>query len=36
MNRIRWRIAAPYILLIIAFMVGLGAYLSTFFRDSYI
>ena len=36
MNKIRWRIAAPYILLILAFMLGLGIYLSNFFQQSYI
>lgn len=32
----RWRIALPYVLLIILLMVGLGVYLSTFIRDIYL
>lgn len=36
MNKIRWRIALPYILLILTFMLALGAYLSNTFQRSYI
>jgi len=34
-NTIRWRIAIPYVLLIVAFMGGLAFYLSNFVRSSF-
>ncbi len=34
-NTIRWRIAFPYVVLIVAFMGGLAFYLSSFVRQSY-
>ncbi|HEX9028320.1 MAG TPA: ATP-binding protein [Anaerolineales bacterium] len=35
-HSIRWRIATPYVLLIILFMAGLGIYLSSFVRQTYL
>jgi hypothetical protein len=35
-HSIRWRITALYVLLILATMLGLGAYLSNFVRRSYL
>lgn len=35
-HSIRWRIAIPYTILIILLMVGVGFYLSTFVRQSYL
>lgn len=34
--RIRWRIALPYVILILITMFGLGIYLSNFLRQSYL
>ena len=36
MVRIRWRIAIPFIILILALLLGLGAYLSNFMRQAFI
>lgn len=35
-NKIRWRIAIPYVLLLIAIFVGLGIYLTNLIRRTYI
>ena len=33
---IRWRIGLPFILLILAVMLGLGGYISSFVENSYL
>ena len=35
-SSIRWRIAVPYIILILVTMLGLGLYLSSFVRQTYL
>jgi two-component system, OmpR family, phosphate regulon sensor histidine kinase PhoR len=36
LRSIRWRIAFPYVLLVLLVMLGLGAYLSLIIRESYL